>query len=213
MKNIYLAVLLILASFALAVSCAPPELKPATSINYTPAVPISGFTTFTSEGLFSISYPQDWSLANSLLEELREVGIDLIEGIDPDIDLSDVQLLFMAGKETLEGYYPNVMISVTPRSIGYYNLDEICEAEERWAKEYLQGYEVNSQVRTVINGLEADITIDEDYEPEFGTWRYITVTIVKDDFVWFVGCSSESEDFPEYEDTFDKIVRSIRILN
>ena len=50
-------------------SCSTPELKPA--LESEPPIP-TGFTTYTSEGLFSISYPSDWSPATSIMEEVWE---------------------------------------------------------------------------------------------------------------------------------------------
>ncbi|GAI46661.1 unnamed protein product, partial [marine sediment metagenome] len=41
----------------LTVSCTPPTLTPTTTPE--PEIP-AHFTTYTSEGLFSISYPPDW---------------------------------------------------------------------------------------------------------------------------------------------------------
>ena len=57
----------------LIVSCAAPKLIPAPTPE--PEIPVS-FTTYTSEGLFNISYPQDWVPATSMMEELFEQMID-----------------------------------------------------------------------------------------------------------------------------------------
>ena len=173
----------------------------------------ANFTTYTSEGLFSISYPQDWAPATSIMGELEEEIKEWVKSIDPEAEVEETKLIFMAGMPDEEGYYPTVGISVAPRSAGYYTLDEIVESEDLWCREHLQRYHVHSQTRTFVDSREADILISEDYEPEFGVWRYLELTMVKDDFVWFVVCSSESEDFNDYEDTFNSVVRSIRILD
>ena len=136
-----------------------------------------------------------------------------IKSIDPKVDIEDAKMIFIGGRPNEEGWYPSVSIVIMPRTTGYYTLDEICEAEDLWAREYSQKYRVYSQIRTMVDGREADITCDEDYEPETGLWSYTSLTTVKDDFVWFVVCGSESEDYNEYEDIFNNIVRSLRILN
>ena len=205
------ATILILLLVIMVVSCQQkptPVPAPVTE----PAIP-TNFTTYTSEGFFSISYPQDWAPATSVMEEIEKEAKELMKSIDPEVEIEDVKLIFMGGKTTEEGWYPFFNITLVPRGVGYYTLDEICEAEDLWARENMQEYRVYSQVRTMVDGREADITCDEDYTPEDGLWSYTSLTTVKDDFVWFVICGSESEDYNEYEDIFDNIVRSLRMLN
>ena len=136
-----------------------------------------------------------------------------MESIDPEAQIEGVQFLFMGGILSEEGYYPSVSIAIGPRSVGYWELDEIVEVESQWGREYLQKYREYSQVRSVVDGRDAIIVDSEDYDPDYGTWRYITTYLVKDKFLWVVSCSAESDDFSDYEDTFSDIVRSIRILN
>jgi len=201
-------ILLILLSVTLVVSCQQQPTPAPAAESEIPAT----FSTYTSEGLFSISYPQGWAPVTSVIGEIEEESKDWVKSVDPEAEVEEIKLLFMAGMPIEEGYYPSVCIAAAPRSMGYYTLDEIVESEGLWSREYLQRYRVHSQVRTFVDGREADIISDEDYTPEDGLWRYITLTMVKDDFVWFVTCSSESEDFNDYEDIFYSIVRSIRIL-
>lgn len=208
---LYSVILIVLLSVIMVVSCQQPTPAPAPAPAAESEIPAT-FSTYTSEGLFSISYPQGWAPATSIMGEIEEEIKEWIKSVDPEAEVEEAKLLFGAGMPTEEGYYPTVGISVAPRSMGYYTLDEIVESEGLWNREYLQRYRVHSQVRTFVDGREADIICSEDYEPEYGEWRYITLTMVKDDFVWFVTCSSESEDFNDYEDIFNSVVRSIRIL-
>jgi len=194
----------------LTVSCTPPTLTPITTAE--PEIPVH-FTTYTSEGLFSISYPPNWVPATSIMEELFEEIKEWMESIDPEVQMEGVQFLFMGGILTEEGYYPNVGIGIGPRSVGYWTLDEIVEVESQWGREHLQKYREYSQVRTVVDGRDAIIVDCEDYDPDVGTWRYIQLYMTKDKFLWVVSCSAESDDFNDYEDTFSDIVRSIRILD
>ena len=194
----------------LAVSCAPPTLTPA----ITPESEIpTHFTTYTSEGLFSISYPPDWVPATSIMEELFEEVKELMKSTDPEISLEDASVLFVAGVPFEEGYYPNVSIVVGPRSVGYWTLDEIDEAESMWAREYTEGYRENSMIKTVVDGRESSILDSEDNESGYGRWRYLQLTTVKGNFVWIVSCGCEYKDFQGWKDTFNSILRSIRILD
>ncbi len=145
--------------------------------------------------------------------ELFEETKEWIKNLDPEVLLEGQRMLFLAGIPTEEGYYPGVNVIVTPRSVGFWTLDEIVETDSAWCRENLQKYREYSLLNTTIDGREAAISDWEDYDPDYGTWRYITTYLVKDKFMWSVTCAAESEDFKDYEDTFSDIVRSIRILN
>ena len=209
-RKLTISLITITTLLLLSLSCAPPELKPTQT--YEPPIP-THYSTYTSEGLFSISYPPDWVPATSIMEEMFEEVKELMESTDPEVSLEGASILFLGGIPTEEGYYPTVNILVGPRSVGYWTLDEIDEAESLWAREHTEGYHENSYIRVVVDGKESSILDSEDNEPGYGRWRYLQLTTIKDKFVWIVSCASESEDFKDYEDTFYNIVRSIRILN
>ncbi len=208
-KKLTVVLTVIMILLLLTVSCTPPILTPTT----TPEPPIPPhFTTYSSEGLFSISYPPDWVPAMALMEELWEATKELMKSKDPEVSLEGASFLFFGGIPIEGGYNPNVNIGVAPRSIGYWTLDEIVEADCQYSREHTQGYREYSQVRTVVDGREAVIIDSEDYDPDSGTLRYLQLYTVKDKFLWLVTCTTESEQFKDYQDTFYSIVRSIRIL-
>ena len=186
---------------------APEPEKPSE-----PAIP-AHFTTYTHEGLFSISYPSDWQPATSIMEELWEETRAELEVQYPGVSLENIGMLFFGGKETWEGYYPTVSIVTDLRAPGYWTLDEVDEANSRADKEYTPGYKELSLYKTIVDEKDASILDCEDNSPGYGRWRYIQLTTVKGDFAWCVSCGCEYEDFDDYEDTFNSIVRSLRILN
>ena len=194
-------------------ACAPtPTPTPEGEQTSELAIP-AHFTTYSHEGLFSISYPSDWQPATSIMEELMEAVKKELEARDPTADTENIGILFFGGKETLEGYYPTVSIATDLRSAGYWTLDEVDEANSRYDRANTPGYKELSLYKVIVDGRDASILVSEDNEPGYGRWRYIQLTIVKGDFVWIVTCSSEYQDFNDYEDTFNSIVRSLRILN
>ncbi len=210
-RKLTISLITITTLLLLSLSCAPPELEPTQTSE--PPIP-THFTTYNSEGLFSISYPPDWVPATSIMEELWEETKELMKSTDPEVSLEDTSILFLGGIPAEEGYYPGVNILVMPRSAGYWELDEIVEAECQYSMEYTQGYREYSRVRTVVDGRQAVIIDSEDCDPpEMGRWRHLQLFMTKDKFVWCVTCSAELEDFEDYEDTFNSIVRSLRILN
>ena len=209
-KKLILSLSIVTIVLLVTMSCAPPTLTPTTTPE--PEIP-AHFTTYTSEGLFSISYPPDWVPATSIMEELFEEVKEWMKGVDPEVLVEEQRMLFMGGILTEEGYYPSVSVIVMPRSVGFWTLDEIVETDSAWCRENLLKYREYSLLNTTIGGREVAISDWEDYDPDMGTWRYITAYLVKDKFVWLVGCGAESEDFKDYKDAFSDIVRSLRILN
>lgn len=208
-KKLILSLSIVTIVLLVTMSCAPPTLTPTTTPE--PEIP-AHFTTHTSEGLFSISYPPDWVPATSVMEELFELAKEWIQSLDPEVTLEGAQMLFIGGLPIEGGWWPNVNLVVGPRSVGYWELDEIVEVESQWGREHLQEYREFSRIKTVIDAREATIIDSQDYNPDFGTCRYLQAYTVKGKHVWIVTCTVDAGDFKDYEHTFYSVVRSLRIL-
>ncbi|MBA7589778.1 hypothetical protein ES708_31868 [subsurface metagenome] len=194
----------------LTLSCATPELEPTTTAE--PPIP-THYSTYTSEGLFSISYPQDWQPATSLIEQLTEWTEEWLQSVDPAAEIPEgLAFLFVGGIPSEEGYMPSVNVVIQPRAAGYWALDEIVEAEHQWCMMYLQDYREYSRTETIVDGRESVIIDCEFYDPSLGMFRDLCLFTVKDEFAWSVTCSCYNENFQEYEDDLNSIVRSFRIL-
>jgi hypothetical protein len=198
-------VLLLAGSTSGCVSVTIPETAQDSTIS-------SDFTTYTNEGLFSISYPSDWVPVQSANEELFENVMTEMISEDPNAPVEDITILFFAGKETGEGWYPSVNIMTDRRSSGYWTLDEVDEANRRYQQQYTTGFKELSIQKTTIDGMEAIITISEDNEAGYGRWQYVQMTAVYGDYVWMVTCSCTAQDFGSNENKFMRIVKSFRIL-
>ena len=116
-----------------------PEAQAAPTLYEEPEIP-SNFTTYTEEGLFSISYPSDWQPATSLMGEIFEETKRLMESSAPLVSLEGINILFMAGSESLEGYYPTVTVLTEKREAGYWTTDEAYEPNSRYDKAVTPGY-------------------------------------------------------------------------
>ena len=178
-----------------------------------PKIP-SHYTTYTSEELFSVSYPPDWAPATSVMEEVFEDIKEWAETAAPEAagGMEDVRMVFIAGMPFEEGYYPSVNVIVYPKPLFALTLDALVQAETQWARENLQQYHEYSQVKTTVDGREVIIIDMKGHDPDMGTWRYFQLYTIKDNLVWVVTTSCILEDFGYYEDTFDQIIRSLRIL-
>ncbi len=191
---------LVVALMTVVIACAKEEAPSE------PEIP-AHYSTYTSEGLFSISYPPEWEPTTSVMEELFELAKEWVQSLDPEAQLEGEQMLFIGGLPTEEGWWwPNVNIAVAPRSVGYWELDEIVEVESQWNRELFQGYREFFRVETVIDAREAIIIESQVYD------RYLQAYIVKGKHVWIVSCTADAEGFKDYEDTFYSVVRSLRIL-
>ncbi|MFC1847703.1 hypothetical protein ACFLXV_00110 [Chloroflexota bacterium] len=204
--------LLILSLIAGAFGCGDGESWGATPEPVSDSKIPAHFSTYTEEGLFRISYPPDWAPATAFMGEVWEETKRQMEGTIEDVYLEDMQMLFLAGMPTDEGYHPSVTIVVTSREPGYWTLDEVVAAEDAFAQANTPGYQVYSRTNATVAGIEAAIDDSTDNEPGYGQWRYITMMLVKDEFVWGVICGSMYDDFRYHEDDFYSIVKSLRIL-
>ena len=169
-----------------------------TSMEPEPVIP-NHFITYTDEqGLFSISYPPEW-----------ELGLEYLE----DVSVETVQFLFMAGLLTIEDYYAasvNIVAGPCPGIICTH--DSIVRAEIEAMKSTSPVCRVLSQVKTTVDGRTATIVVSEETGSYVPTYSYVQMFLLVDRTEWCVTCASLTDDYSKWEDDFDAIVRSLRIL-
>ena len=208
MKRIFLSILVV--GVLLLSACGAPSTAP-TSVPE-PAIP-NHFTTYTDElGLFSISYPSDWEPVLSEIEEYEQAAKDLIRSIDSDLPVEQVSVLFGAGVPSEIGVIPSISIVVQTIPGIMQRHDEVLEAEIRQVRELLQDYHEFSRVKTTIDNRTATIIVFQGTAPQRVTCRYVQMMFLVGKTVWSVTCTALPEDFSRYEDDFNAIVRSLRIL-
>jgi hypothetical protein len=170
------------------------------------------FTTYTKEGYFSISYPQDWSPALSVIEDVWQEIQEGMEALDPDADLKGARMVFLAGTPGADAYCPAVNVILEPCP-PHTTIDQVVEASDSFDRDHQPpGYRRFSRTETTIDGRSAVIN-DWGAESRYGPWRYLQVVSVKDKLVWGVTCQSASADFSKFEGDFYNIIRSFRALN
>ena len=171
------------------------------------------FKTYTKEGLFSISYPQDWAPAQSMMEELWEEIQEAWESLYSDADLIDGNVVFFAGVPYLDGYYPGMNILVSPCDSGHRTLNEVIEGSDLFERENpTPGFRQNSRTDTLIDGRRAIITDSRNDKPGRGPWRHLQMITVEGEYVWTLTCSSVEGDYSKFEGDFYNIVRSFKVL-
>ena len=187
--------------------------RPPTSVESEPAIP-AHYTTYTDElALFSISYPPDWEIALDVIEEAGQAVKDIISSINSDLPVEDVHYLFMAGLPTIEGYYrPNVNITVGPCAAIICTHDAMIKAEIEGIKAISPDYRELLRVRTSVDGRTATILVSHYAFPDAPTCHYVQMFLLVGSTVWVVTCITSQDEYSKWEDDFDAIVRSLRIL-
>lgn len=213
-KTIIISTIILLISLPMAIvsGCAAPTPAPAPLPVPTPepAIP-EQYTTYTEQGLFSISYPPEWEPALSIMEELEQEVKESIESITSDLPLERTSVIFIAGIPKGIGYEPNtsVLVEYLPE---VRTQDEAIEAEMRGLRQVVQDYHEFSRIKTTIDGREATIIDYEATWPEGDKIRQLVMMTLVDEYVWLVICAPPTGEFEIWDDDFHSIVRSLRIL-
>ena len=179
-----------------------PPTTPTTKPNY---------TTFTDEaGLFSISYPPDWGTDLSILQDEKTTAKDIITALDSDSQLEKVYTIFLAGING-KGYpYVNIVVESMP-GVEWTN-DKVVEAGIAGITQLVPDYHLFSQVKTTVDGREATILDWEGTISEVGKSHVLQMVVLVGKTAWFVTCTPPLGEFSNWEEDFQTIVRSLRIL-
>lgn len=172
-----------------------------------------GYTTFKEEDIFSISYPKDWILVQSLSDEFAKEIKDDMGNASEESSIAGVHQVFFAGIPHGEAYAPSVKVAVDERSkSGYWTLGEIVKVNNDFANVMITNHKVISQANTTVDGKEA-IIIDSTFDDaNLGKVHYIRMFTINNKYVWAVLCGSLEEDIENNVDTFDAIVKSLRLF-
>lgn len=204
-----IALVVVAAFSAIALAIVAP-FTAESELPTTPETPTpSSFMTYTSEGFYSISYPPDWEPEMSIIEDAEKDIKNWAKGEGLE-SISEMQLVFTGWKMTEDGDPPFVMVQVIPR--GLWPLDTLVEADRQLSIETIGQYLEHSMVRTTIGGREAIVLNWQGCFPESTSLtRGTTAYIAGEEFLWAVTCACDDQDSDEYLDTFDDIVRSLRV--
>ncbi len=202
----------------LIVSCA------SSKTSETPIPP--DYTTYTSEGLFSISYPPDWEHSLPITEMFdRFTKEGLITSIESDlpVELGDGATIFYAVVPTEEAHNAFVIVVVDSPPAVTWTLDSVVETIMPDMKDNpnIEDYNEFSRVKTTVGGREV-VIIDWQMSIPIqtfgdttvgGKYHYLMMVTLVGKTAWTITCVTRSpEMFSDYEDDFHAVVRSFRIL-
>ena len=197
---------------------ASPAIEP--SITHTPAptqmpgpTGPSHFTTYTDEGgIFSISYPQDWEAPLWMLEDITESTVAVLESIQSGLPLEEVSILFFAGLPMADGWDPNVTVVVEPVPAGTFDLEHAVDASVRGIKLFSPDYNELSRENTSVSGRDATILEFTASMDPTGKGRFRQMFMLQENVIWGLSCTTEPAKFNLYDDTFNNILQSFRLL-
>jgi hypothetical protein len=179
----------------------PPPPKPEITTNY---------TTYTDESnYFSISYPPDWETSLSHIGVLEEDVKKAIDNLKTGMSVTSPTIIFFAGRRTANGFEPSVNIVV--ERVFEDTLDLFVQSMIGAAKRSLLGYRELSRVKTTVDGKEATIVEWEGVFKEQGKRHYVQMFMLIDGTVWTVTCTAFPEDFAQWENDFNTILKSFKI--
>jgi len=176
-----------------------------------PVVP-DNYTTYESPGQFSISYPPDWTPDTRFIESVKEG--DLLTEIEnfPDADPYHlVKTIYFGGKLENSSYSPALSISVVPLHEGFLTMEEIQAKDSQYFKEKLNEYEEHSVSFITVDGREATLVDSQENQLEAGKLRFLTLTTTGGGLAWYVLCFVQDDEYDEWEETFETVLRSFKL--
>jgi hypothetical protein len=207
---IFISVILLLSLFLC--GCSGETVEPAQAA-IEPQIP-EDYVTYTDKaGVFNISYPPGWELRNNVIRDIEQYSRDIENSIDENIPLEGPLQVFLAGLPVNAGYSTTISVMVAPVPAGIHNIEEFYEQLIAKIKDLMKGFKIVSQDKEVIDGKEAVIAHFK-YDLHGGkTGHSLETYMISGKNVWSISCTVDSdENYDIWEDDFNNIVRSLRIL-
>jgi hypothetical protein len=169
----------------------------------------ANFETYTSEGFFSISFPADWSPEQSAIKELEKSAKQFMTTEGLNYKEGEFQIVFVGGTFSDDNNIAAVTISVEPLKL--WPLETMVENTHQWYKENAAKYVEFSRTKTTINDTDAIICTFQSEDGD-GILSGFKVAYVKGSkFLWTIACLCNSYNLNGNLDTFDQVVRSLRM--
>lgn len=172
-----------------------------------PSIP-AYFTTYTDElGLFSISYPPEFELDLESIDE--QATQNIISSMNSGLPTEETYTVFNAGLIMQVA----VVVVVEPLPCAMSTHDQMVKAAIEGIKIVGSDYQELSRVRTIVDGRPATIVEYNWIPPGSGTtFHSVSMLCMVNRTCWMAACSTLPDEYSNWEDTFDSIVRSLRIL-
>jgi hypothetical protein len=151
----------------------------------------------------------EWNPEMSAISELEKLTKQDASDAGMQAQVENYQVVFIGGEFSDDENFIGVAVSVEPKSI--WPLETVVESTHQQIQQLDDSYREISRIKTTINGNEAIIQsyTGEDSE-DFPTGFYAAY-VAADKFVWTVGCLCAAGELDSNLETFDQVVRSLRV--
>jgi hypothetical protein len=119
----------------------------------------------------------------------------------------------MAGVPHLEGYHPNLGIAIEPLPVGVVGVRTLLRAEINGINAVVDDFQELSREKVKVDGRDAYILEYKATFPNLGSAHALVLMTIADDSVWVVSCTclDKFDDYDQFAEDFQSIVRSLRI--
>ncbi len=177
----------------------------------------TNFTTYTDEAnFFSISYPENWEPAFSILESLKQETDNYLKGIDEEGYSEKSNVVFLGGVPLDSGYYnPDITIAIFTEPLVDDNvkLEDVVEVLAHEIKRISEEYREFSRTKTIIDGRQAILLDFEARNPNMPLVHCLIINMFIDKYLWTITCGvSPPLKFIDFKNDLYTIVKSFRVL-
>ncbi len=172
----------------------------------------SEFVTYTDENnLFSISFPSDWTIDKSKLNDFQEDSLEVLKCMESCTALEESKTVFFGGyPDTANEYLPSLQIVIG--STKGFAMEKLAEDAIQMLDVFFKDFVLFEKSNVVIGKHEA-IIFDYAYTvPEMGRVRLINVFTVTGTITWNVRCGTSEEYFETENQTIRNVMNSFQIL-
>jgi hypothetical protein len=208
MKFAKLGIIFFTAVLLLSLLASCSNTSTATTTTTTPPTPFQTYSETT--GLYSISYPQAWELANTMTTLQTQIYAYIVN-INAGTPLKLGSTLFVAGLKADVGYYPNVNISVDPAPAGMTTTAQAVQSEVNGLVKTDPNYKELSRENITVNGKTMALLEFQATFTNTGLMHdYIVVYLVKGN-IWTLTCTAKDTDFAQLKTDFTRIINSFTL--
>ena len=177
----------------------------------------SNFTTYTHEGLFSISYPKEWEPILSIIESMKQKTNEYFKSIGGTVIPDEIQIVFLGGIPFANDVYnPNINVAIAPvgkQKIDLEILEKFAEMMIQIYKEETKDFKKIAQKTEVIDGKQAILLECEALYPNLSSFHVLQTVLYDGEFMWIITTGVVPPlSFNTFKDDIYAISRSLKIL-
>jgi len=170
------------------------------------------YSTYTDDSnYFSISYPPDWKIMPTLIDNEPILVIDIIDNINKGTFQEEVYRVFKTYPPQDSEHPSGCFVTIHNHSRKYYTLNEWVESSIQGTRLLYEDFQLYSQIDTSINGLEATIIDWEATLPKYGKARTLQMYTYPNKIPWAITCTSLAEDYETWENYYINIINSFKV--